>query len=344
MVTASGPAAVMAVRKAWRRAGDVQFRFARKGRTICCHSDGDCPPRIDTRLQVCRHCQGSRDPQAFGYAVDRRPQARLRRQGVCVGDSGIDGAVDAAMGFGVVGNDDPPQGQDNGAHTPQNPLRRAAFGGGAVFKQVAQADQAAEYLVGGLYPDDRLGSAVAGGAAGADGVHNGGSRGLDRFARGPAVDPGMGFPSGLGHPGCLNQPVQVAREFGKLAVRLGHRPSGGQERVDAPDDHGQQNRPYRAGDERRGEDGGLGRAGVAAVERQNLDGGEQTAKLLGRLSIDAGERGAEQAEHPQRQGDDRAEFAQQAKDRGNGGAGQGKGDQHRNTAADRTAGVADARQ
>ena len=69
------------------------------------------------------------------------------------------------------------------------------------FEQVAQADQATEDLIGGFEADHRLRGAVAGGATGAQSVHDGGPRRLDRFAGGTAVDAGMCLPGSVDHRG-----------------------------------------------------------------------------------------------------------------------------------------------
>ena len=71
--------------------------------------------------------------------------------------------------------------------------------------------------------------------------------------------------------------------------------------------HRQQDRPQRAADERDGEDAGFRRTGDCAIQRQDLHGRQQRAQLLRRLAVDAGEGGAEQAEHAERQGDGRPE-------------------------------------
>jgi hypothetical protein len=103
-------------------------------------------------------------------------------------------------------------------------------------------------------------------------------------------------------------------------------------------------RPQGAADECDCKDFGFRSAGDGAIERQDLHGRQQCAQLLRRLAVDAGEGGAEQPKHAERQGDGRPECAEEAVSRGHGGAGQSETERHRDAPADRAAGIADAGQ
>ncbi len=79
-----------------------------------------------------------------------------------------------------------------------------------MLQQVAERDQAAENLVGGFQPDDQLGGAVAGGAAGTGDIHDRGPGRFDRVPGGAAVRAGMGFPGRRRDPWRLPKLMQVA--------------------------------------------------------------------------------------------------------------------------------------
>ena len=248
------------------------------------------------------------------------------------------------MDIGVIGDHHSAESQDDGAHAAEEAFGDAALGRSTVFQQIAQGDQAAENLVRCFQPDDRLGGAVAGRASGAKGVHDGGTRCLDRVAGGAAMDPGVRFPGGVGDRRRLHQGMKVSDELRGLAVGFGDGPPGRQERIDAPDDHRQQDRPQRTADERGCKDAGFRRAGDGAIERQDLHGRQQCAQLLRRLAVDAREGGAEQPKHAERQGNGRPKCAEEAVSSGHGGAGQSETEQHRDAPADRAAGIADTGQ
>ena len=111
--------------------------------------------------------------------------------------------------------------------------------------------------------------------------------------------------------------------------------------MDAPDDQGEQDRPQGTADEGGGQDRGFPQARLGAIECQDLHGGEQCAQLLRRLTIDAYEGRAEQPDHPERQGDERAEVAQEAEQGGHRRADQGEAEQDRDAPADGASRVAD---
>ena len=89
-----------------------------------------------------------------------------------------------------------------------------------------------------------------------------------------------------GSPSAAITVAQVGGQHGQAAVHLGHRATGRQEGMQAPDRQGEQGGPQSAGEEAGGEEGGGGQVRQRAVERQDHREGQQVADHLARLAID----------------------------------------------------------
>jgi len=187
---------------------------------------------------------------------------------------------------------------------------RARVSGFDPLQHVGQRDQGAEQLVRRLHLDEGLAGARAGAAADADGVEHQGARGLDPLAHMAAVAAGMLGPGDRVRGVGSGQDGQVAGQDAQAAVHLGHRAPGGTVGVQAPDHHGQHERPQAAAHEGAIQHQG-GVQALAPVHRQHGDDGQQVADLQRRLPPHADEAGAEDHGTGDRHDDRQPQRAQQ---------------------------------
>ncbi len=120
---------------------------------------------------------------------------------------------------------------------------------------------------------------------------------LDGHARAAQVRMGMCVPRGFICVACLNQSAEIVRCRRQGSIDLGHGAARRHVWIDRPDDQREQRCPQTTADEHRRQDARLHDVRDRAIERDDQHDAQQHAQHLRRLTVDADERRAEQAEH-----------------------------------------------
>jgi len=262
------------------------------------------PPSRPARVRrgLCQHPgrggQQQRDPHARDHARGDAGQGAGAEERHLAQHPFQDGALGRVVGRvvlpGLVGD-----GGQQQADQAQLPRGGGACRGTGRFQHVRQGDQRTEQLVRGLHLDQGLPGARACGAASAYGVQQQGARGLDPVADVAAMGAGVVGP-GMGGRGVGGgQGGQVPGQRAEPAIHLGDRAPGRAVGVQAPDQHGQHQRPQAAAHESQSQHRG-GLQVLAPVQRQDGDDGQQVADLQRRLAPHAGKAGAEDHQAGQR--------------------------------------------
>lgn len=153
---------------------------------------------------------------------------------------------------------------------------------------------------------------------------------------------GMCIPRSFVCVACLKQRADIFRCRRQGSIDLGHGAAGRHVWVDRPDDQREQRCPKTTANEHGRQDAGLHDVRDRTIERDDQHDAQQHAHHLRRLTVDADERGAEQAEHAEWQSYRNAVAPCQPDAGHNKRAKHREGEQYRNASADCPARIAHA--